>query len=237
VNLNITEQIIEGRTCVVCLPPSYESSKKTYPVIYVQDGDVLQKNISAILGHTSIECIIIGIYPENRLDEYTPWKASELHRRFPPFGGQADSYLTFLTNTFKPAVDRMYRTNPAPSHTGLMGYSLGGLFSIYCAYTSVVFGICISISGSFWYKDWDSFLKTRKPPLDNLNIYLSSGTKEGSDAKDLKRNAIQNTKQTYIALKQYLGEKRVTLDWDEGGHHHNLIPRFQKAFAFISTHI
>ncbi|EQB48996.1 hypothetical protein CGLO_11709 [Colletotrichum gloeosporioides Cg-14] len=35
--------------------------------------------------------IIVGIHPFNRLDEYTPWKASSLRSGFPDFKGEAQT--------------------------------------------------------------------------------------------------------------------------------------------------
>ena len=36
--------------------------------------------------------ILVGLIPENRLDDFTPWQASALKEGVPDFGGKIDAY-------------------------------------------------------------------------------------------------------------------------------------------------
>jgi enterochelin esterase-like enzyme len=112
----------EHRT-IVYLPPGYERhSNRTYPVLYLQDGqNVFDGETSFIYGQEwrvdetaewmirtgQIEPLIVAaIYNagDARIDEYTPTIDRAIHR-----GGKADAYLNFLIHEIKPFIDRRFR--------------------------------------------------------------------------------------------------------------------------------
>ncbi|WP_247740804.1 alpha/beta hydrolase-fold protein [Cohnella sp. LGH] len=77
--------------------------------------------------------IFIGIVPFDRDDEYTPFAAPNVFEPGRLFGGNATQYASYLAHTLKPYVDSRYRTLPDARNTGIMGFSLGGLISVYTA--------------------------------------------------------------------------------------------------------
>ena len=153
------------RDLIVYVPPGYdESPEQRYPVLYMHDG---QNCFDAATSFTGVEwgvdetaqklitagairpCIIVGVENTSaRVDEYTP---------FPdPLrgGGDGDAYLTFLTKTVKPFIDRTYRTRPEREHTFVAGSSLGGLISLYaaCEYEEVFSGYGVLAPSIWWGK-------------------------------------------------------------------------------------
>ena len=44
------------------------------------------------LSDLSQSVILVGLIPENRLDDFTPWKADALKEGAPDFGGKVDQY-------------------------------------------------------------------------------------------------------------------------------------------------
>ncbi|WP_275507574.1 MULTISPECIES: alpha/beta hydrolase-fold protein [Clostridium] len=48
-------------------------------------------------------------------------------------------------------MDAHYRTKTQPENTVLIGYSLGGLATLYSLYLFGTFGKVGSLSGSLWY--------------------------------------------------------------------------------------
>lgn len=71
----------ENRPYMVYLPPSYEASENTYPVIYLLDGDthrfkgfvgVLESLSTETLGRQVQESIVISIPNTNRSRDLTP---------------------------------------------------------------------------------------------------------------------------------------------------------------------
>src|SRR5262249_25236887 len=77
-------------------------------------------------------------------------------------GGGGDAYVRAVRDTLKPEVDRRFRTLPDSTHTGMAGYSLGGLISAYAglAYGGT-FGLVGACSPSYgWAGDTDDIYTT-----------------------------------------------------------------------------
>jgi len=119
----------------VSLPEDYETSGKSYPVLYVLDGwhfpllAFLQNNnlysermppiIMVNIGHG------IGVNPTPlRARDFIPTRAAD-----EPTSGGAAAFLDFLEHDLIPLIDHTYRT--IPTDRGLLGHSYGGLFALY----------------------------------------------------------------------------------------------------------
>jgi hypothetical protein len=87
-------QLNRKRRIWVYLPKSYTTGKKTYPVIYMQDGQNLFNEQTAAYAEWGVdkfldsskninECIVIGIDNggDNRMNEYNPYDNSKFGRR------------------------------------------------------------------------------------------------------------------------------------------------------------
>jgi predicted alpha/beta superfamily hydrolase len=193
-----SEFLKHDRDVLVWLPAAYRESTRRYPVLYMHDGQNLfepetafQKGEHWRLGETAAELInagdvepliIVGIYNtgEARKEEYTPTHDLKLG------GGGAGDYGRMIVEELKPFIDRTYRTRPEPAATGIGGSSLGGLVSLYLAFTHPqVFQRVAALSPSVWWNS-RSILKTvrqarAKPPL---RIWVDMGTAEGKRGLD-----------------------------------------------------
>lgn len=198
-----SEFLEHDRDVLVWLPPEYEPlSNRSYPVLYMHDGQNLFEPETAFLkgehwrvGETATELIeagkiepliIVGIYNtgEDRLNEYTPTDDVMLG------GGHAGDYGRMIIEELKPLIDRTYRT--APDRTGLAGSSLGGLVSLYLAFTHpAMFTKAAALSPSVWW-DRKAILKTIRESRSKpkLRLWVDMGTAEGrrglDDARLLK---------------------------------------------------
>lgn len=227
---------IAGRTCSIYIPPSAE--KKTRGVLYVHDGKQFMSIFHELLPTLEESClsnlpILVAIHPLNRLEEYTPWPKEALDPKFPPFGGLGDHYLTHLAKEIKPYVDAHYDTLPDPTSTGMLGFSLGGLISVYAAYTREEFGIIGSISGSFWYDGWLEYISAQELTNPNLKIFISSGRNEGLNKDNRMQKAAEATLITQQALSKMTGQE-INVAWDDGGHHDFRLERHAFALEWIS---
>ena len=190
--------LAHDRDVLVWLPPGYHESGSRYPVLYMHDGQNLfepdtafQKGEHWRLGETATELIeadviepliIVGIYNtgDQRKDEYTPTRDAKMG------GGRADDYGRMIVEELKPFIDRTYRTRPEAAATGIGGSSLGGLVSLYLAFTHPqVFQRVAALSPSVWWS-YRAILKTvrqarSKPPL---KIWVDMGTAEGKRGLD-----------------------------------------------------
>ncbi len=184
-------QLNRTRRVWVYLPPDYDSSDKSYPVLYMQDGQNLFDANTSYSGEWEVDeslndlfangdegVIVIGIDNGggSRIDEYSPW----IHTDYG--GGEGDEYINFIVETLKPYIDSSFRTKPDRLNTGIMGSSLGALISFYAAIEHQdVFSKAGIFSPSFWFSDEVyTHVETTGKNYD-MKIYLLGGEQESAD--------------------------------------------------------
>lgn len=154
-------QLDRTRRIWLYLPPDYETTDKTYPVLYMHDGQNLFDASTSFAGEWEVDeslnelfengdggIIVVGIDNGgiHRLDEYSPWINAQYG------GGEGDEYVDFIVQTLKPHIDANFRTKPDRDNTGIMGSSMGGLISMYAAVEHQdVFSKAGIFSPSFWF--------------------------------------------------------------------------------------
>ena len=185
-------QLNRTRKVWIYLPPDYETSTKTYPVIYMQDGQNLFDNATSFSGEWQIDetlntlfaqgdygAIVIGIDNGggSRIDEYTPWDN-------PAYGGgEGDLYMQFVAETLKPYVDSKYRTKPGKEYNALIGSSLGALISNYGGIKySQTFSKIGSFSPAYWIvaSQFNNYITTSTADLSGMRIYFVAGSNESA---------------------------------------------------------
>jgi len=183
-------QLNRTRRIWIYLPKSYNFLKgKSYPVLYMQDGQNLFNEQTAAF-HTEWgidECldtlapqlhkefIVIGIDNDStkRLNEYNPYDNDKYGK------GEGKQYLDFVANTLKPFVDKNYRTLKDAKHTFIGGSSMGGLISMYALVQySNVFGGAAVFSPSFWIAPEIYTDVTNAKWQKTFQIYFYAGEKE-----------------------------------------------------------
>ena len=120
------------------LPKNYNETDKTYPVIYLLDGDIAFTMAWSTVRYLQFgkhlpDVIIVGIGYGSLLssDEANmrerDYTISKITGR--EISGGGENFLKFLKTELIPFVDSEYRTNP--EERILNGYSYGGLFTMY----------------------------------------------------------------------------------------------------------
>ena len=147
----------EDETVFVSVPKNYETSGKSYPVLYLLDGSEtsisyatgLVKNLSDY--EIIPELIVVAIATKDRNRDYTPIKPNN----FPDFvnvstAGHADQFLSFIEKELFSYIDKNYRTIP---YRIFAGHSFGGLCVTYAFVShNNMFNSYIATSPSFgWY--------------------------------------------------------------------------------------
>ena len=84
----------------VALPESYDS-KKAYPVVFLNDGQL------DYLGKLEDSVILVGLEPQSRLDDFTPWQAQALRPGSSDFGGKL-AIMTIYLGIFSKASHRSF---------------------------------------------------------------------------------------------------------------------------------
>jgi alpha-glucosidase len=182
----------------IYLPPDYATSKKSYGVLYMHDGQNLFDNATSYSGEWGIdeyldsifkkgkkEVIVVGIDNglSKRMNEYNPWE-------FQNFGkGEGDQYVDFLVKDLKPFIDKHYRTLKNKSNTFIAGSSMGGLISLYAVlkYPQVYGGAGI-FSPAFWTASGIDSTVIADAKKVNSKLFFYAGGKEGdSMVPDMKR--------------------------------------------------
>jgi predicted alpha/beta superfamily hydrolase len=145
-----------SRRVWIYFPKEYISSEKSFPVLYMQDGQNLFNDSTSYAGEWGIDetldsinaaCIVIGIDNGGikRMNEYNPNDNKQFGK------GEGREYLEFIVKKLKPYVDKRYRTLSGKVNTYIAGSSMGGLISFYAGlYYPDVFGSVGVFSPSFW---------------------------------------------------------------------------------------
>jgi len=129
VTLAIPSEILgTERAVYVRLPLGYEMRTDSYPVLYLTDGEAIDRIAVPIVdslsrAETVPEMILVGIPHPDRRSDLTP---TALQSR-PGSGGGAE-FFRFIAEELIPYIDANYRTGPTRI---LYGHSLGGLFSAF----------------------------------------------------------------------------------------------------------
>ncbi|MBD3347972.1 MAG: hypothetical protein GF400_02100 [Candidatus Eisenbacteria bacterium] len=241
-----------SRDLLVFLPPGYEDDEeRRYPVLYMHDGQNLFDAATSFIGvewgvdetvTRMVEAgqvrpvIVVGIEnTSDRVFEYTP----EPDRT--RGGGGASLYADFILNDVKPFIDRTYRTLPDRVNTGVAGSSLGGLVSLYLAWSHPdVFSRVAAMSPSYGWADEHivGFLREKEPP-PGVRVWLDMGTAE--DGTDRDADDVPDLIQLHRKVRDILMEKGLTIPGrlryveDEGAVHNERAwsARFPRALQFL----
>jgi predicted alpha/beta superfamily hydrolase len=203
VSLDNTEQFTvdskyvagENYLIQVGLPAGYNHSNKSYPVLYVLDGDKsfgMTKEVTDwLMWDNEIRGIIVvgisygkgtNVWWEKRARDFTQFKDTVYY--YYPNAGGADNFLSFVRNELFPIINKNYRTNQ--DSNAIMGLSFGGLLSSYILFRqSDMFKSYIIISPSlFW--NGNSILKTEADYFSkhkdlNKMVYMAYGSLDDND--------------------------------------------------------
>lgn len=161
----------EERGYWVHLPDSYlndKIGKAKYPVIYLLDGETnfhslvgIQKSLTRGMYNYMPECIIVGVVNVDRTRDFTPSNSfvERNGKRTMTTSGEANTFLSFLTDELRKEVDTNYRTD---GYNILIGHSLGGLFAINTLlHNAESFDAYISLDPSLWWDEQKVFLEAK----------------------------------------------------------------------------
>lgn len=195
---SLTSKYVAGENYIiqVGLPVGYAPFKKSYPVLYVLDGDKsfgMTKEIADWLMWSKEikDLIVVGIsygqgmdaWWSKRARDYTPGKDTIFGKDFRNAGG-ADNFVKFIKNELFPIVNKSYRT--IPDSSAICGLSFGGLLSSYILFTQPeMFKGYIIISPALVWNS-KSILKLETEYFSNYKelkkaVYISYGSLDDKD--------------------------------------------------------
>lgn len=215
-------QLKKTRRIWALLPHDYATSGKSYPVLYLHDGQnlfnpkapfgnwAIDKKMAILAGMGKGDLIIVTIdhAGKERIKEFNPFRTGT------KLGwGVGRKYVEFMADTLKPYIDQKYRTLTSQAHTGIGGSSMGGLISIFAGLERPeVFGKLLIFSPSLWVSQKIYFNAINFNHFHHLKIYLYAGGAESESMVpnvERLRQQLQNpkTKLSSVSFKMVIDPK------------------------------
>lgn len=158
--------------------------------------------------------------------DLAPWDMEPV-RGDSSFYGGADKTIDYILNELIPFIEKEYPNENRKF--GIAGYSLGGLFAIYCAYQSDLFYGVAGVSPSVWFKDWISYATDHK--ILSKCMYLSVGKKEEKTNHPVMKNVrICLEKQYELSIRD---DVKSFMELNNGNHFLDPDLRTAKGISFI----
>ncbi|MCY7357028.1 MAG: esterase family protein [Rudanella sp.] len=140
----------------IILPPNYDKTTATYPVLYLNDGQDLprlrmQEVLDSLYNQQTIRPFVLVAFHTNadRIQEYGTAAQPDYMKR----GGKAGLYADFVLTELLPYIQTHYRVQTGPTDVVFAGFSLGGLSAFDIAFHHPDrFGKAGVFSGSFWWR-------------------------------------------------------------------------------------
>ncbi len=187
----------EPRSIWVHLPSDYASTNKSYPVIYLLDGEGHFNYVSNLVDYLSgydrnriPEMIVVAIPNVNRGRDLIPtslFKGSTNDSERTSTDDDGYNFLQFIKSELIPLIDTSYRTAP---YRVLAGHSLAGLFGLYAKVTdpdlfqsTILMSPAIDIEGGNTkiLDDFKSFLISHENCSDKFFISIGDENTQAVD--------------------------------------------------------
>jgi len=198
--------------------------KKSYPVIYLLDGDAhfdsvvgMVRQLSSVNGNGICpKMIVIGIPNTNRTRDLTPSKGKprpgENKSWFANSGG-GENFMAFIQKELIPYVNSKY---PTQSYKMLIGHSLGGLTVINTlVHQPNLFDAYVAIDPSMWWNDKKLLKEIKHINFDkkynNKSLYLgiANTMNPGMDIKKVQKDTSSQTEhiRSILELNTFLNKE------------------------------
>jgi len=222
--MELMEFEVKGRRCV------YRADEQP-EVLLVEALDArelegLDAELSSIKDGCTHRFAYVALIVEDWNKELAPWTAAPVFGKV-PFGDGARNTLEIIESGVIPEMlSRFSSLKGADVIIG--GYSLAGLFALWCCYESNSFQGVAAASPSVWYPEWMKFIGSHNP--NAKRIYLSLGDAEAKTKNETMAAVEENIRAMYDSLKGIPGIES-TLVFNPGGHFKD--PALRTAQAFI----
>ena len=204
-------QLGRNRRVWLYLPPGYATSNRTYPVLYMHDGQNVFDAATSFAGEWGVDETLDSLHAvgdagvivvavdnggSHRMDEYQPWHSTV--ERYG--GGEGARYVDFLVQTLKPYIDAHYRTRPDRVNTGIGGSSLGGIISFYAALQYPdVFGRALVFSAPLFFEpQLFAMARAYRRRAHPTRFYFDTGLNEGTTELGLPYRAMAHSLQEMV---------------------------------------
>ena len=222
---------IEEKECIL-----YTNENKKIEYVLIQpvdehDMQLLDNEVKYISENTDKNFGLIAFKIEDWNSELTPWEMPLLRGKG-NFGDGAGKTLEFIKEKLIPNLVKLVNIQENNVKYVLGGYSLAGLFSLWCGYQTNIFAGVVGVSPSVWYKDWIKFVKNNE--ILAKNVYLSLGDLEEKTIHQVLSKIGDNIREYFGILKNSEDVEKCVLEWNEGNHFRDSDVRMGKGFVWIT---
>jgi len=223
----------------VLVPANYFSphnAHRSYPVLYLQDGQELFDEATSPKGEWHVDetvehlvggfkippMFVVGIdnAGDKRSSEYLPYPDPLNDKDADAESLQGKEYARFLTTEVMPFIEKRYRIARGAMNTGLGGSSYGGDIAMYTALEYPgVFGHVLVESPELWIGKKQLLKDAQNAKQLPHKMYLGIGTAEASEPIRSAEIVNQVRELENILLKKGMGAGRLRVAIEEGGQH------------------
>ncbi|WP_230688282.1 alpha/beta hydrolase-fold protein [Hymenobacter jeongseonensis] len=224
----------------ILLPPAESGASTPYPVLYLNDGQDLERlNFQATLDnlyacHAVLPFVVVAVHAnEQRVQEY----GTAAHADFNGRGSLAGAYSKFVLEELLPFAQANYQASPDPARAVMAGFSLGGLSAFDLVWHHPqAFARAGVFSGSFWWRQ--RAVGAGYTPADRImhglvragqlhpshRFWLQTGTLD--ERSDRNENGVIDSIEDCLDLIEELIKHGLNVHQAlryvqvEGGHHH-----------------
>lgn len=214
------------RDIIIWLPPSYQLSAKSYPVLYMQDGqNLFDPNTSFIGNDWKVDEVVNGLISEGEIEEIIIvgiYNSKDRIDEYNYFSEKGNKYASFIIKELKPFIDETLRSIPKASKTAIMGSSMGGLISFQLFWNfPKIFGNAACLSNSFWVDDKEVFNMVKYGEgefNEKSKLYIDCGSEEKELIEDYKEmteliKSMKNNAPTNFSNYLDVGSHHTENDW------------------------
>ena len=185
-----------------------------------------QQTLDSLFGG---EASIVAFPDRDWGEELSPWKAEAVFGDR-PFGSGAGETMRSLVEEALPALEKACGSSGAYI---LCGYSLAGLFALYCACHTHVFSGFAAVSPSVWFPGWTDYAAACLRP--EVPVYLSLGDREEKTRHPVMSHVGEAIRAQYALLRAQ--GNTCTLEWNPGNHFREPDMRCAKGAAWVIREI
>ena len=215
---------VKGRRCVY--RADEEPEVLLVEAIDARELEGLDAELSAIKEGCKHRLAYVALIVEDWNKELAPWTVAPVFGKV-PFGDGARNTLEIITEGVIPEMRHRFGSLKG-ADVIIGGYSLAGLFALWCGYESDLFAGVAAASPSVWYPEWMDFIGGRQPNVQR--VYLSLGDAEAKTRNITMATVEQNIRAMSDLLKEVPGLES-TLVFNPGSHFKD--PALRTAQAFI----
>ena len=223
--MKLMEFETEGRHCVY--QADEEPEVLLVEAIDFKELEGLDAELSAIKEGCKHRLAYVALIVEDWNTELAPWTTAPVFGKV-PFGDGARNTLEIIEKGVIPEMRRRFDSLKG-ADVIIGGYSLAGLFALWCCYECDLFTGVAAASPSVWYPEWMRYIGSHNP--NAKRIYLSLGNAEAKTKNETMATVEQNTKDMYDMLNGLPGVES-TLVFNPGGHFKDSALRTAQAFIW-----